>query len=118
MRRIGIAAVAVAAAALAFGLAGLSAGSTSSRHPALRLVRPAPLELAGSHFRFRERVRVTVTVSGVRSTRTVRASGSGSFLAAFSVSAGRCTAVRAVAVGSAGSRALLKRLPIPACLPV
>ena len=115
MRTTGIALAAVAAAALALGLANL--GSGPSRHPALRLRNIAPLELAGSHFRSHERVRVTATVSGARSARTVRASDNGSFVVAFPIGAGHCSAVRAVAMGNTGSRALLKRLPAPACMP-
>jgi hypothetical protein len=117
MRTTGIALAAVAAAALALALVGLGAGSASSQHPALRLVKRAPLELAGSHFRSHERVRVTVTVSGARGTRAVRASESGSFVVTLATAAGPCSVVRAVAVGSARSRAVLKYLPAPACLP-
>jgi hypothetical protein len=117
MRTIGIAAAAVAAAALVLALAGLSAGSKSGRHPSLRLVRTAPLQLVGAHFRARERVRLTVTVSAARRTRAVRASDRGLFLARFGISAGHCSALRAVAVGNAGSRAVLKPLPMPACMP-
>ena len=118
MRKIGIAVAAVAAAALALGIAGLGAGSTLSQHPSLRLLKRAPLTLAGSHFRARERVRVTVTVEGARSARTMRASVKGSFVAGFATGAGRCSAVRAVAIGGAGSRAVLKYLPAPACMPL
>jgi hypothetical protein len=118
MRKIGIAAAAVAAAALALGIAGLGAGFTSSQHPSLRLLKTAPLTLTGSHFRAKERVRVTVTVESARSARMVRASGRGSFVAGFATGAGRCSAVRAVAIGGAGSRAVLKHLPAPACLPL
>ncbi|HEY2939258.1 MAG TPA: hypothetical protein VGJ27_05565 [Gaiellaceae bacterium] len=118
MRKIGIAVAAVAAAALAPGIAGFGAGSTSSEHPSLRLLKAAPVTLAGSHFRSSERVRVTVTVVGARSARVVRASGKGSFVAGFTTGAGRCSTVRAVAVGTAGSRAVLKYLPAPGCLPV
>jgi hypothetical protein len=117
MRKIGIAVAAVAAVALALVIASFGAGSTSSQHPALRLLKTAPLTLAGAHFRTRERVRVTVTVDGTRSARTVRASGKGSFVAGFTTGVGRCSTVRAVAVGTAESRAVLKYLPAPACLP-
>jgi hypothetical protein len=115
MRTTGIALAAVAAAALVLALTGL--GLISSPRPDLRLAKRASLELAGSHFRSHERVRVTVTVSGARSAQTVRASGTGSFVARFATGASRCSTVRAVAVGNTGSRALLKRLPAPACMP-
>lgn len=117
MRTIGIAPAAVAAAALALVPAGIGSGSTSARHPALRIAKTAPLKLAGSRFRSRERVRVTVTVSDSRGTRTVRAASNGSFVAGFAMTVDRCTDFRAVAIGNEGSRAVLKPLPQPACLP-
>jgi hypothetical protein len=70
----------------------------------------------GSHFRSHERVRATVTVSGARSTQRVRASGRGSFVVDFATGVDRCSAVRVLAVGTGGSRAVLKYLPAPACL--
>ena len=117
MRTTGIAFAAVAAAALALASAGIGAGSASSRHPALRLAKTAPLEIAGSRFGSRERVRVTVLVSASRQVRTVQASGNGSFVAGFSTTVDRCSDFSAVAVGNRGSRAVLKPLPQPACLP-
>ena len=117
MRTNGIALAAVAAAALALVFAGIGAGSAWSRHPALRLAKTAPLEIAGSRFRSRERVRVTIYVSQFRRARTVQASGTGSFVAAFSTNVDRCTEFSAVAVGNGGSRAVLKLLPQPACMP-
>jgi hypothetical protein len=117
MSRTAIASAAVVAATLALVLSGVGAGSSSSKRPSLRFAETVPLRVAGSHFRARERVRVTVTVSAKGSTRKVRASGKGSFMAVFSIGAGRCSEVRVIAVGSGGSRATLKRLPSPACLP-
>jgi hypothetical protein len=116
MRTNGIALAAVAAAALAL-VFGIGAGSAWSRHPALRLAKTSPLEIAGSRFRSRERVRVTIYVSQLRRARTVQASETGSFVAAFSTNVDRCTEFSAVAVGNRGSRAVLKPLPQPACMP-
>lgn len=110
-----MAAVVAAAAALVFSAVGTGAGS--SKRPSLRFGQTVPLHIAGSHFRARERVRVTATVSATTSTRKVRASRKGSFLAVFATGAGRCSEVRVVAVGSGDSRATLKHLPGPACLP-
>ena len=119
MRTTRIALAAIAAAALALVLAGLGSSSVSSRHAALRLLKRAPVALAGSHFRSHERVRVTVSISGGASARSVvRASGNGSFVADFATGASRCSTIRAVAVGNAGSRALLKYLPAPGCIPL
>jgi hypothetical protein len=117
MRTNGIALAAVAAAALALVFAGIGARSASSRHPALRLAKTTPLKIAGSRFGSRERVRVTVYASQSRHARTVQASGTGSFVAGFSTNVDRCTEFRVVAVGNRGSRAVLKPLPQPACLP-
>jgi hypothetical protein len=115
IRAIAIGVVVVAAIALL--LAGLGAGSTSKRHATLRLVKPAPLQLVGSHFVARERVRVTASADGASVSKRVRASHRGTFAVAFAFGAGHCAGLRVVAVGSAGSRVTLKRLPLPACMP-
>jgi len=108
---------AVAAAALALLLAGLAAGSPSGRHPGLRLVKPAPLQFRGSGFRAQERVRVVAGAGLVSVTKRVRASGHGSFAVAFKFGASHCSGLRVMAIGNAGSRATLKRAPLPACMP-
>jgi hypothetical protein len=117
MSRTAIASAAVVAAALALVLSGVGAGAGSSKRPSLRFAQTVPLRIAGSHFRARERVRVTATVSAMSSTRRLRASGRGAFVVVFAVGAGRCSEVRVIAVGSGGSRATLKHLPSPACMP-
>jgi hypothetical protein len=117
MRIRAIAIGAVVAAAIALLLAGLGAGSTSKRHASLRLLESTPLQVGGSGFAARERVRVMASAAKVSVTKRVRASRRGAFKVAFSFSAGHCTGLRVVAVGSAGSRATLKRLPLPACMP-
>ena len=112
-------AAAAVAATLALALSGLGAGgSFPHRAASLRLITTVPLKVAGAHFRSRERVRVVVTVSDATRARVIRASGKGSFVTEFPIGAGRCAAVRVVAVGNAGSRTVLKHLPAPACLPV
>lgn len=117
MSRAAIALAAVVAAALGLVLSGVGTGAGSSQRTSLRFARMVPLHIAGSHFRAHERVRVTATVSATSSTRRVRASGKGSFVVVFAIGAGRCTEVRVIAVGGGGSRATLKHLPSPACLP-
>lgn len=109
-----IRALAVLAAAAAF--APLSA--TASAGPAtLRLQDRTPITLAGAGFRQGERVRVTL-VRQTSSGRMIRAGRNGSFVVIFrGATATRCDLVRAVAVGSGGTRAVLKILPAPACLP-
>jgi hypothetical protein len=115
MRKTAIAAAAVVTAAIALVLSGVGAGS--SQRASLRVTSTVPLKLAGAHFGSHESVRVTATVSGAATIRSVRASAKGSFVADFSTGAGRCSTVRVVAIGNAGSRATVKRLPAPACLP-
>lgn len=117
MRMSAIATGAVVAAAIALVLAGLGAGSTSTRQASLRLVKPAPLQVLGSRFQMRERVRIVATNARFRSTKHVRASRRGTFSVSFDLTVGRCSGVRVLAVGSAGSRAMLKRSPLPACRP-
>ena len=112
-----IAVGAVVAAALAFALAGLSAGSTSARHPALRLLKPTPVRVHGTGFHAQERVRLVATAGNFSSTKRVRASSRGSFAVAFRLGASHCSGLLVVATGKAGSRATLKRPPLPECMP-
>lgn len=107
-----VAAVAAAGVAIAYG-AGERAGSRAS----IRLVRMQPLVVSGTGFQAREQVRVTVHAKVTRSERAT-ASPSGSFRATFAdVPVGRCDRLRVIAIGKRGSRAVLKRFPLPACLP-
>lgn len=108
---------AVVAAALALVLAGLGAGSTMTRHATLRLVQPAPLQIRGTAFKPSERVRVVASAAQVSVTKHVRASSRGTFAVGFSLSLSHCSGLRVLAVGNAGSRATLKRQPLPACMP-
>ena len=95
-----------------------SAGGTSQKQTALRVVDRDPLTLRGEGFRTRERVRVTLSAP-VAERKLVRATALGTFRTTFpQVSSTRCDMVRAVAVGGQGSRATLKLLPAPACAPL
>jgi len=106
----------VAAVALVAGGAA-EAGADRSAKASLRLASFAPLTVRGAGFGAREKVRVDLTgVASVR-RRTV-ASPTGTFTVRFdAVTATRCDLIRAVAVGARGSRAGLKYLPSPACMP-
>jgi hypothetical protein len=117
MRTRAIAMGAVVAAALALVLAGLGAGSASSRHASLRLVRVAPLQVRGTGFQARERVRVVANLARLSVVKRVQASPRGSFAVAFSLTPSHCSGLRVMAVGNAGTRATLKRPPLPACMP-
>jgi hypothetical protein len=94
------------------------AGASSSAKPSLRLLRLAPLRVAGTRFAGAERVRVVVRTGRTYSRRIVQASTTGDFAVSFgTVGADRCTSFRVIAVGNEGSRAVLKPLPRPACMP-
>ena len=85
----------------------------------LRVVAASPLTIAGSGFHSREHVRITATLGKATQTVGATATGLGTFrirLSGLPLSQGRCDAIRVVAVGFAGTTAILKRLPSRACL--
>jgi hypothetical protein len=110
-----------AAAALLLLVFGLVVGFTlvrrsedgQARAASLRLVHKAPLTVRGVHFRPAERVRLRAMLSR---SAVATADGRGSFVAQLGVAKSRCDLVRVIAVGSEGSRAVLKLLPSPACI--
>lgn len=96
--------------------AAVSASAGASRSATLRLVDRDPLTLRGQGFQPRERVLLTFS-KPISTRRVTRAGATGSFRVSLThVSIGRCDAVRVVAAGNS-SRAVLKVLPAPACLP-
>jgi hypothetical protein len=104
-------------AALGTLLVSGTGASDLARKPLLRFVSKQPLAVQGQSFASGERVRVRVEAS-LTAARRVRASRAGAFTARFEdIVVTRCDTVRIVAVGSRGSRAVLKYLPAPACLP-
>jgi hypothetical protein len=115
----------IAVFVLAFGLGGTALtgfGKTASFRTSatakLQLVATHPLTLAGTGFRSRERVRVTASTGADRIRATlVTATRLGGFRVELELNADRCDLIRVVAVGRAGTRAVLKRLPPPACMP-
>ena len=116
MRRLAIGSAAVAIGAAILTLAAFGAGWAPKS--SLRIQRMAPLEVSGVHFRSHEHVRVTAVIGETKKVNRLRASGSGAFRTTFPIGAGRCSSVRIVAITGSGSRATLKRLPAPACMPV
>ena len=116
MRRLAIGTAAVAIGAAILTLAAFGAGWAPKS--SLRIQRMAPLEVSGVHFRSHEYVRVTAVIGETKKVNRLRASGSGAFRTTFPIGAGRCSSVRIVAITGSGSRATLKRLPAPACMPV
>jgi len=102
----------VAGFALVLGFAQFGGNPTKAMKPSLRVIGSTPLKVRGDHFRSRESVRLTV---GERTLRT-NANGNGYFVVTIPGSS-RCDTVRVLARGSAGSYAVVKLLPSPACLP-
>ena len=93
------------------------AGAGANARSKLKLVQLHPLVVRGTAFRTGERVRVTVYAKIAHVQKTT-ASSSGAFRMSFgNVAVGRCSGFRITAVGNLGSRATLKRTPLPACLP-
>jgi hypothetical protein len=112
MRKGALAGAAVALLAVVAGFTVLGKPNAKAARPALRVVRTSPLKIRGEHFRGRERVRLTAGAAVVRAT----AGGGGVFVVTIH-GATRCDSVRILARGSAGSYAVIKVLPSPACLP-
>jgi len=111
MRTAALVGVCVTAAVvvLGFTVLGRSPAARAAR-PALHLVGKGPLTVRGEHFRSRERVRVSTAGKAVRA----KASAGGLFVVTIR-GVTRCDAVRVLARGSAGSYAVVKLLPLPAC---
>jgi hypothetical protein len=113
--RLALMVIAVAAnAAIAIGQGGASGnGATAS----IRLVRTQPLVVRGTRFHPRKPVSVTLYARRTVVRHTV-ADGRGSLIVSFGrASISRCERFRIVASGTSGSRAELKHVPPPACLP-
>jgi hypothetical protein len=87
--------------------------------PRLVLVDPAPLTLRGTSFVRGERVRVLVKTQGRTVERRTVASARGTFSVMFpDVQLHRCSwGFSAQAIGTNGSRAVLKPPPQPLCPP-
>lgn len=80
----------------------------------LRLLDAQPVVLRGTAFRPNERIKITVLQPTVTS-RAIRASAAGRFVARFAFSVGRCEDLDVRARGSRGSRATLELLA-PDCI--
>jgi hypothetical protein len=107
-----IALLAAVALGCSAGSAVGGAESTSSPQAKLQVVRKAPLTVRGQGFRARESVRVSASGRNWR----LRTSSAGTFVLTLG-SGDRCNSVRVLAVGSAGSYAVVKALPSPMCAP-
>jgi hypothetical protein len=97
-----------------------AAGARPTKTPTLRLLERQPVTVRGRSFRGGERVKVRLHVSTTETnrSRSVTAARTGTFTVAFTrVGVGKCTAFSVVAIGSEGSSARLKVLPLPGCIP-
>jgi hypothetical protein len=101
-------------------LAATGAFAGPAPKPRLALVRSVPLTVRGRGFHRHERVRVVVRqASRPAVVHRLRAGRRGRFMTTFgSVALDRCGGISVTAIGRAGSRATLKRPPLPACMPV
>jgi hypothetical protein len=110
MRTAALLGVCVTAAVVILGFTVLGGSPARASGPVLHVVRYAPLTVRGEHFRPREQVRVRAAARAVRT----KASADGLFVVTIR-GATRCDSVRVLARGSAGSYAVVKVLPSPAC---
>jgi hypothetical protein len=87
--------------------------------PRLRLADADPPTVHATGFARAERVRLTLSgIPGGTRVRHRRASGSGTFSVTFRhAKAGHCSGFTVRARGDAGSRAMLRRMQLPACSP-
>jgi hypothetical protein len=112
MRALLLIGACVAGVALVLGFTHFRGDEAKPTKPSLRVIGSTPLKVQGDHFRARESVRLQ---AGKRSLRT-NANGSGYFVVTIPGSS-RCDTFRVLARGSAGSYAVVKLLPSPACMP-
>ena len=109
----------IAALAVLFVLlvpAGAAGSQTATGKARLQVAQGGALVIRGANFVRGERVRLTITTSTVIRKRAV-ANRRGAFLTEVDVSFDRClTPLRVVAVGSRGSRAMVK-VPQTLCPP-
>ena len=99
--------------------AAAATAAAAAPAPSLRIASMSPtFRVAGAHFRAAERVRVTFVDGNDTLARRTTASALGTFTVSFgTVTVDRCTGFVVRAVGSGGSTATVKRLPLPECMP-
>ena len=113
MRRALLIAAGIAVVALVLGIAAFTRSSARAAKPSLRITSQGPLTVQGKHFHASEQVRLASGMHGAKA----EANGNGTFVITIP-GATRCDTLRVVARGSAGSYAVVKLLPPPACAPV
>jgi hypothetical protein len=108
---------ALAACALVACFAVVAVSASAGVSASIRLQDRSPITVTGAGFDRGERLRVTLTMD-TTARKTALAGRRGTFRVVFGgTTASRCDMVRVVAVGGDGSRAVLKTLPAPACMP-
>lgn len=112
MRALLLIGACVAGVALLLGFTQLGGNKAQAMKPSLRVTASTPLKVRGDHFRSRESVRLTAGKQSLRAN----ANGNGYFVVTIPGSS-RCDTARVLATGSAGSYAVVKLLPSPACMP-
>jgi hypothetical protein len=104
---------AAAAAVLSTLVLGLSAAagtaSAGTPRPILQLRATAPLSIEGRGFAAGELVQIVSVAAGTQQTRAAVASKQGRLRVRFVLHVGRCADLTVRAVGSLGSRAVLRR---------
>jgi len=98
--------------ALGCGAGTAVGGSETATKASLQVIRQTPLTIQGHGFRSQENVRVSAAGRQWRP----KAGARGSFVLTLR-GANRCSIVRIVAVGSDGSRAILRIMPLRSCGP-
>jgi hypothetical protein len=112
--------IVVSVLVLAAALSIAVPGTATTTRPALRLLDLRPLTVRGLHFQPSERVSVLAMLEGMKLRRQARADASGLFTASFRDAPPHdpCgSGLLVVAVGSLGSKTLLK-LPPRECAPL
>jgi hypothetical protein len=103
----GIRTVAVSTLSVAFAIGATTGGASTGAAPSVKLVRLAPIEVAGAGFGSRSLVRVTVRWQTNRLVKTVRATPTGAIKASFgaSLTVFACRATLLSAVSGNGRQA-------------
>ena len=112
VRQSAIALLATVALGCGAGAGTADSGSETATKASLQVIRQTPMTIRGQGFRSQESVRV----SAAGRQWHPKASARGSFVLALR-GANRCKIVRIVALGSEGSRAILRIIPARACAP-
>ena len=96
-----------------------TASARTAQPAKLHIVATSPFTVTGSGYHLRERIHVTATGRTGDEDGAREGDATGTFrllLGGLGGTSSHCDLIRVVATGVAGSTAVLKRLPAPACL--